>query len=99
MVKINKLGPFIWGLNYRIVNLCCFISGYFSKRPISKKHQILIYQSILETKKVYLVNTTRMPAIQTLMLLGKKIATNGTLTKFVFDDFLLIDAPYFGQGR
>ncbi|XP_030753953.1 probable ATP-dependent RNA helicase DHX34 [Sitophilus oryzae] len=74
-------------------------SGYFSKRPISKKHQILVYQSILETKKVYLVNTLRMPCIQTLFLFGKTIVTNSTLTKFVVDDFLSIDAPYFGQGK
>ncbi|XP_018573100.1 probable ATP-dependent RNA helicase DHX34 [Anoplophora glabripennis] len=73
--------------------------GYFSRRPISRKHQVLVYQSILETKKVYLVNTMRMPAVQTLMLFGKTVATNATLTKFVFDDFLMIDAPYFGQGK
>ncbi|KAJ3652749.1 hypothetical protein Zmor_018686 [Zophobas morio] len=74
-------------------------SGYFSKRPISKKHQVLVYQAILETKKVYLVNTMRMPALQTLMLFGKTIGCNTTLTKFVFDDFLLIDVPYYGQGK
>jgi HrpA-like RNA helicase len=74
-------------------------SGYFSKRPISKKHQVLVYQSILETKKVYLVNTMRAPALQTLMLFGKSIGSNSTLTKFVFDDFLLVDVPYYGQGK
>ncbi|XP_060533049.1 probable ATP-dependent RNA helicase DHX34 isoform X1 [Cylas formicarius] len=73
--------------------------GYFSKRPISKKHQVLVYQSILETKKVYLMNTMRMPCLQTLLLFGKTIATNSTLTKFLVDDFLLVDAPYFGQGK
>lgn len=74
-------------------------AGYFSKRPISKKHQILIYQSILETKKVFLVNTMRMPTLQTLLLFAKTIATNATLTKMVFDDFLMIHLPYFGQGK
>ncbi|XP_044260161.1 probable ATP-dependent RNA helicase DHX34 [Tribolium madens] len=73
--------------------------GYFSKRPISKKHQLLVYQTILETKKVYLVNTMRMPAIQTLILFSKTIASNKTLTKFVFDDFLLLDVPFYGQGK
>lgn len=73
--------------------------GYFSRRPISKKHQILIYQSILETKKVYLVNTMRMNALQTLLLFSKSIKTNSTLTRFIFDDFLSIDIPYFGQGK
>lgn len=73
--------------------------GYFSKRPISKKHQILVYQSILKTKKIYLVNVMRMPGLQTLLLLSKTIATNATLTKFVFDEFLLLDVPYVGQGK
>ncbi|XP_050502195.1 probable ATP-dependent RNA helicase DHX34 [Diabrotica virgifera virgifera] len=74
-------------------------TGYFSKRPISRKHQVLVYQTILETKKVYLVNTMRMPALQTLLLLGKTVSTNATFTKFVVDDFLLFDVPYFGQGK
>lgn len=73
--------------------------GYFSKRPISKKHQVLVYQSILETKKVFLVNTMRMPALQTLLLFAKTITTNATLTKMAFDDFLMVDIPYFGQGK
>lgn len=73
--------------------------GYFSKRPISKKHQILMYQSILKTKKIYLVNVMRMPALQTLLLLSKTIATNATLTKFIFDDFISVDVPYVGQGK
>lgn len=73
--------------------------GYFSKRPVSRKHQILVYQTILETKKVYLVNVMRMPALQTLLLFARTIATNATLTKLVFDDFLAVDLPYYGQGK
>lgn len=45
------------------------------------------------------MNLVRMPAIQTLMLFSKTIATNGTLSKFVFDEFLTTDVPYFGQGK
>lgn len=41
----------------------------------------------------------RMPAIQTLVLFANTIVTNSTLTKFVFDDFLLIHVPLFGQGK
>ncbi|XP_044764226.1 probable ATP-dependent RNA helicase DHX34 [Coccinella septempunctata] len=73
--------------------------NYFSNRPISRKHQVLVYQSILETKKVYLMNCFRMPALQTLMLFGKRICTNSSFTKFVFDDFLSVDVPYYGQGK
>lgn len=74
-------------------------AGYFSRRPISRKHQLLIYQSILETKKVYLVNVMRMPLVQTLLIFAKTIATNATLTKMCFDDFILVDLPYLGQGK
>lgn len=73
--------------------------GYFSKRPVSRKHQVLVYQSILETKKVYLMNVMRMPALQTLLLFSKTIGTNSTLTKMIFDDFLAVDVPYYGQGK
>lgn len=41
----------------------------------------------------------RMPGLQTLMLFSKTIATNTSLTKFVFDEFLMIDVPHFGQGK
>lgn len=58
-----------------------------------------MFQSILETKKVYLVNAMRMPCIQTLFLFGKTIATNSSLTKFVVDDFLALDVPYLGQAK
>lgn len=48
------------------------ISGpYKSKLPLSSRHQLLCYLSLLETTKPYLMNTLRMPAAQTLLLFGK----------------------------
>ncbi|XP_022919637.2 probable ATP-dependent RNA helicase DHX34 [Onthophagus taurus] len=74
-------------------------SGYFSRNPLSKKHNLLVYQSVLKTKKTYLVNVMRMPALQTLLLLSKNIATNATLTSFIFDEFLSVHVPYVGEGK
>lgn len=99
------LRPFSYfALNYEILELHdddieVPPPGYFSKRPLSQKHQLLVYQSILETKKVYLVNTMRMSALQTLLLFSDLIATNATLTKMIFDDFMVVNIPFFGQGK
>lgn len=73
--------------------------GYFSKRPVSNRHQLLIYQTLLETKKTFLVNVMRMPALQTMLLFACNVCVNRTLTAFVFDDFLLIHCPFYGQGK
>ncbi|XP_017787147.1 PREDICTED: probable ATP-dependent RNA helicase DHX34 [Nicrophorus vespilloides] len=74
-------------------------NGYFSKKPLSRKHQLLVFQKVLETKKTYLMNAFRMPALQTLLLFGRVIGTNRTLTKFVFDDFILVNCPFLWQGK
>lgn len=73
--------------------------GFFSKNPLSQRHQILFYQSLLETTKVYLMNTLRMPALQTLLLFSKSIQTNETLSKIIFDEFLMMNLPNFGEGK
>lgn len=48
-------------------------AGYFSKKPISRKHQILLYQSILETKKVNNRLIIALLTIKIHFLLGCKI--------------------------
>lgn len=55
--------------------------GYYSKRPLSSKHQMLCYLSLLETTKPYLMNEIRMPIAQTLMLFGHCIETNSSFTR------------------
>ena len=43
--------------NMDIIN----VPGFPSKYPVSFKHQVLVYLSLLETNKPYLINTIRMP--------------------------------------
>ena len=40
------------------------IPGFPPKYPVSAKHQLLIYLSLLETNKAYVMNALRMPALQ-----------------------------------
>ena len=52
------------------------------------KHQALIYLSLLETNKPYLINVIRMPALQTLLLFAKSIDTNNNFSRIVFDSWI-----------
>lgn len=64
------------------------------RNVLSSKHQILIYMSLLETSKPFLVNNLRMPALHTLLLFANSIHTNSDLTRIVFDswiEILLVD--------
>ncbi|CAH0725008.1 unnamed protein product, partial [Brenthis ino] len=72
--------------------------GYKSKLPLSSKHQILCYLSLLETTKPYIVNSMRMPAAQTLLLLAHSIDTNIGFTRLVCDSWLLLEFPYPESG-
>ncbi|XP_053611726.1 probable ATP-dependent RNA helicase DHX34 isoform X2 [Plodia interpunctella] len=74
------------------------IPGYKSKLPVSGKHQILCYLSLLETTKPYIVNSMRMPAAQTLLLLAHSIDTNLGFTRIVCDSWLLLEFPYPDTG-
>ncbi|XP_052742483.1 probable ATP-dependent RNA helicase DHX34 isoform X2 [Bicyclus anynana] len=72
--------------------------GYKSKLPLSSKHQLLCYLSLLETTKPYIVNSMRMPAAQTLLLLAHSIDTNVGFTRLVCDSWLLLEFPYPETG-
>ncbi|XP_026741114.1 probable ATP-dependent RNA helicase DHX34 isoform X1 [Trichoplusia ni] len=72
--------------------------GYDSKLPLSSKHQILCYLSLLETTKPYIVNSMRMPAAQTLLLLAHSIDTNIGFTRIICDAWLLLEFPYAETG-
>ncbi|XP_066278325.1 probable ATP-dependent RNA helicase DHX34 [Branchiostoma lanceolatum] len=58
------------------------------KGQVSSKHQLLAYTSLLETNKPYLVNTMRIPALQTLMLYAHCLDTNQDCTRIVSDYWL-----------
>ncbi|KAL4710992.1 hypothetical protein ACJJTC_017957, partial [Scirpophaga incertulas] len=72
--------------------------GYKSKLPLSAKHQLLCYLSLLETTKPYIVNSMRMPAAQTLLFLAHSIDTNMGFTRIVCDSWLLLEFPYPDTG-
>ncbi|XP_047128394.1 probable ATP-dependent RNA helicase DHX34 isoform X1 [Hydra vulgaris] len=50
--------------------------------------ELLLYVSLLETNKPYIVNTARVPALQTLLLLSSSIDTNSDCSTLVFDNWL-----------
>ncbi|XP_012281786.1 probable ATP-dependent RNA helicase DHX34 [Orussus abietinus] len=75
------------------------IPGFKSKTPVSPKHQLLAYLSLLETTKPYLVNTLRMPAAQTLLLFAHEIDTNATLSMMICDSWLSIEFPVPDSGQ
>ncbi|XP_046400213.1 probable ATP-dependent RNA helicase DHX34 [Ischnura elegans] len=65
--------------------------GRNSKLPMSSKHQILVYLSLLETTKPYLMSPMRMPAAQTLLLFSQSMDTNSTFSRVVCDKWLEIE--------
>ncbi|XP_077256228.1 putative ATP-dependent RNA helicase DHX34 isoform X2 [Temnothorax americanus] len=73
--------------------------GFKSKTPVSSKHQILAYLSLLETTKPYLVNTLRMPAAQTLLLFAHEIDTNSTFSIIACDSWLMLEFPVPDSGQ
>ncbi|KAG7203421.1 hypothetical protein KM043_013488 [Ampulex compressa] len=75
------------------------IPGFRSKTPVSPKHELLAYLSLLETTKPYLVNTLRMPAAQTLLLFAREIDTNSSFAIIVCDSWLALEFPVPDSGQ
>ncbi|XP_037036273.1 probable ATP-dependent RNA helicase DHX34 isoform X2 [Bradysia coprophila] len=73
--------------------------SYKSKLPLSSRHQLLCYLSLLETTKPYLMNTMRLPAAQTLMLFAHSIETNSTFSRIICDSWLCLDFPLHESGQ
>jgi len=61
--------------------------------------ELLIYVSLLETNKPYVVNTMKVQALQTLFLLSSSIDTNTECNRFVFNKWieLTFTKDYNGQ--
>ncbi|CRK97635.1 CLUMA_CG011020, isoform A [Clunio marinus] len=90
--------------NYQVLNVaeCDIIPKtglYMSKQPLSAKHQLICYLSILETTKPYLMNSIRMPAAQTLLLFAQEIDANVTFSRVVCDSWLCLDFPFPESGQ
>ncbi|KAK2718300.1 probable ATP-dependent RNA helicase DHX34 [Artemia franciscana] len=64
------------------------IPGFQRKNPVSSKHQLLCYMTLLETTKPYLINTLRLPAAQTLFLSSNAVDTSLEFDRFIFDSWL-----------
>jgi ATP-dependent RNA helicase DHX34 len=101
-VSMHPMGYF--SQNYQVLNVpeCDIIqkSGlYQSKQPLSAKHQIICYLSILETTKPYLMNTIRMPAAQTLLLFAQEIDANVTFSRVICDSWICLDFPFPETGQ
>ncbi|XP_018025029.1 probable ATP-dependent RNA helicase DHX34 [Hyalella azteca] len=64
-----------------------------SRSPAATRQQVLIYVSLLETNKVFLMNTFRAPTVQTLMMFANNIDTNADLSVMVFDKFIELRFP------
>ncbi|OWF54057.1 probable ATP-dependent RNA helicase DHX34 isoform X1 [Mizuhopecten yessoensis] len=60
---------------------------------LNHKHQLLTFVSLLETTKPYLMNTMRVPALQTTTLFSNFIDTNSDCTRLVCDGWLEIRFP------
>ncbi len=75
------------------------VPGFPSKHPVSSKHQLLVYLSLLETNKPYVMNAMRMPALQTLLLFSHAVDTNAGLSRLVFDSWLEVRFPDPERGQ
>ncbi|XP_038065791.1 probable ATP-dependent RNA helicase DHX34 isoform X2 [Patiria miniata] len=64
-------------------------AGNSSSRGVrSSRHQLIAYVSLLETNKPYLVNTMRVPALQTVLLYANCLDTNQACTRIVVDEWI-----------
>ena len=65
----------------------------------SPKHQVLVYMSLLETNKPYVVNSVRMPALQTLLLFCHSVESDGDFGRLVFDSWIEMRFADVFQGQ
>ena len=56
-------------------------------------HELLSYVSLLETRKPYIMNVMRVPALQTLLLFGRTVDSNADCTRLVVDDWVELGIP------
>ena len=56
-------------------------------------HELMSYVSLLETRKPYIMNVMRVPALQTLLLFGRTVDSNADCTRLVVDDWIELGIP------
>ena len=62
---------------------------------LSSKHNVVVYTSILETIKPYLMNTIRVNALQTLMLCCRFVDTSRDFSRFIFDQWIEVQMDQY----
>ncbi|CAG0891967.1 unnamed protein product [Darwinula stevensoni] len=67
--------------------------GFARRNPVSTKHQLLLYVSLLETTKPYIVNTLRVPAAHSCLLFSRSVDSNPDFSRVVCDEWLELRFP------
>ncbi|CAF0816955.1 unnamed protein product [Adineta ricciae] len=60
------------------------------KQTLSNQHELLVYVTLIETNKPYIMNVMRTPAMQTLFLYASTLETNNDFTQVLCDQWLEI---------
>ncbi|CAF3706816.1 unnamed protein product, partial [Rotaria sp. Silwood1] len=66
------------------------INSNNKKIVFSGQHELLVYVTLLETNKPYIMNVMRTPAMQTLFLYASTLETNNDFTRILCDQWLEI---------
>lgn len=61
--------------------------------------ELLVYVSLLETNKAYIINPMKVHALQTLFLLSNTIDTNSDFTRIVFDEWIELSFKTLDDGE
>ena len=62
-------------------------------------YELMSYVSLLETRKAYIMNVMRVPALQTLLLFGRTVDSNADCTRLVVDDWIELGIPDAEQAQ
>ncbi|CAF1168729.1 unnamed protein product [Adineta steineri] len=60
------------------------------KQVFSNKHELLVYVTLIETNKPYIMSVMRTPSMQTLFLYASTLETNNDFTRILCDQWLEI---------
>ncbi|KAL3199952.1 hypothetical protein MRX96_013435 [Rhipicephalus microplus] len=69
------------------------VPNFRSSLPVSSKHQVVAFMSLLETTKPYLLNCLRVQCVQMLLLVSSAIDSSMTMSRLVFDEFVEVTFP------
>ncbi|CAG0919646.1 unnamed protein product [Notodromas monacha] len=64
------------------------VAGFPPGSQISNKHELLLYLSMMETTRPFLMNTARIPAAQSLFLFALNTDVDHNFSRYVFDGWL-----------